>query len=80
MPPPAATFGLAKSLLANTTGLTHTGTAIGTPHYTSPEHARGEKTIDPRAASTASAATLYELLTGATPYHTAPTRPPKVRR
>lgn len=61
-------LGLAKSLLSNTTGVTHTGTAIGTPHYISPEQARGEKTLDPRADIYSLGCTLYELLTGATPY------------
>jgi hypothetical protein len=61
-------LGLAKSLLSNTTGITHTGTAIGTPHYVSPEQARGDKTIDLRADIYSLGCTLYELLTGATPY------------
>jgi serine/threonine protein kinase len=61
-------LGLAKSLLANTTGVTHTGAAIGTPHYISPEQARGEKSLDLRADLYSLGCTLYELLTGKTPY------------
>jgi formylglycine-generating enzyme required for sulfatase activity len=62
-------LGLAKSLLGQSTaGLTHTGTAIGTPHYISPEQARGDKSIDLRADIYSLGCTLYELLTGVTPY------------
>jgi serine/threonine protein kinase len=61
-------LGLAKSLLSNTTGVTHTGTALGTPHYISPEQARGDKVIDFRADLYSLGCTLYELLTGSTPY------------
>jgi hypothetical protein len=61
-------LGLAKSLLANTTGVTHAGTAIGTPHYISPEQARGDTNIDLRADIYSLGCTLYELVTGVTPY------------
>jgi|GEM_PF-1012826 len=61
-------LGLAKSLLGNTTGLTQTGAAMGTPHYMSPEQARGEKTLDFRADIYSLGCTLFELLTGQPPY------------
>ena len=61
-------LGLAKSLLGNTTGLTQTGAAMGTPHYMSPEQARGEKTLDFRADIYSLGCTLFELITGQPPY------------
>ncbi len=61
-------LGLAKSLAGNTTGLTHTGTMMGTPHYISPEQARGDKTIDFRTDIYSLGCTLYQCLTGQTPY------------
>ena len=61
-------LGLAKSLLGNTTGLTHTGAAMGTPHYISPEQARGDKALDFRTDIYSLGCTLYQLLTGRTPY------------
>ena len=47
---------------------TMTGMAMGTPHYISPEQARGEKTIDGRADIYSLGATLFHLLTGQTPF------------
>ncbi len=45
------------------------GIAVGTPHYISPEQARGEKEIDGRADIYSLGATLYHLVTGDTPFH-----------
>lgn len=61
-------LGLAKSLLDGSAVLTQTGAAIGTPHYISPEQARGEKQLDFRADIYSLGCTLYEMLTGTTPY------------
>jgi serine/threonine protein kinase len=61
-------LGLAKSVLGNTTGLTQTGTMMGTPHYISPEQARAEGEIDFRADIYSLGCTLYHLLTGDVPY------------
>lgn len=61
-------LGLAKSLDSHSTGLTHTGMMMGTPHYISPEQARGERTIDFRTDIYSLGCTLYQCLTGQTPY------------
>jgi hypothetical protein len=59
-------FGLSKSLLGDT-GLTRTGSFLGTPLYASPEQVRGDP-VDARSDLYAAAATLYFLLTGRAPY------------
>ena len=61
-------LGLAKVVGSDTTGLTQTGTAMGTPHYISPEQARGDKDLDFRADIYSLGCTLYQMLTGQTPY------------
>jgi serine/threonine protein kinase len=61
-------LGLAKSVLGQTTGLTQTGTMMGTPHYISPEQARGDREIDFRADIYSLGCTLYHMLTGQVPY------------
>jgi eukaryotic-like serine/threonine-protein kinase len=48
--------------------MTQAGTAVGTPHYISPEQARGEKSVDCRADIYSLGATYYHMLTGRTPF------------
>jgi serine/threonine-protein kinase len=60
-------LGLAKSL-EDDQRLTKTGIALGTPHYISPEQARGQKEVDHRCDIYSLGATLYLLLTGQVPF------------
>jgi len=59
-------FGLSKGTLA-TTGLTSTGTFLGTVDYISPEQIEG-KPVDGRADQYALACAAFELLTGVPPF------------
>ncbi|MBZ0090269.1 MAG: serine/threonine protein kinase, partial [Thermoanaerobaculia bacterium] len=48
--------------------MTQSGSAVGTPHYISPEQVQGRRDIDGRADIYSLGATLYHLATGHTPY------------
>lgn len=62
-----ADFGIAR-VLHDTTSLTQTGFAVGTPVYMSPEQASGAASVDGRSDLYALACVGYELLTGEPPY------------
>ncbi|HEY3320647.1 MAG TPA: SUMF1/EgtB/PvdO family nonheme iron enzyme [Planctomycetota bacterium] len=47
---------------------TQTGVALGTPHYISPEQARGDKGVDGRSDIYSLGAMFYHLVTGQTPF------------
>lgn len=67
-----ADFGLAKlafpEVASDEASLTHTGQLVGSPHYLSPEQARGE-TVDFRSDIYSLGIVLYEMLAGARPFH-----------
>jgi serine/threonine protein kinase len=63
--PVLADFGLAK--LIRTTGLTATGTTIGTPSYISPEQGMGRE-VDQRSDIYSLGVIAYEMLVGAVPF------------
>ncbi len=64
-------FGLAASLNSSTADrdltITQPGTLLGSPHYISPEQARGER-ADARSDIYSTGAMLYEMVTGHTPF------------
>ncbi|MCX7010043.1 MAG: serine/threonine-protein kinase [Kiritimatiellaeota bacterium] len=61
-------LGLAKSLQDAASGLTLSGTIMGTPHYMSPEQGRGDKQMDCRSDIYSLGCVLYHMLTGQPPY------------
>jgi serine/threonine protein kinase/formylglycine-generating enzyme required for sulfatase activity len=60
-------FGIARTM-DSATKLTKTGMSIGTPHYMSPEQARGQA-IDGRSDLYSLGIVLYEMLVGSLPYN-----------
>ncbi|MHC4915543.1 MAG: serine/threonine-protein kinase, partial [Planctomycetota bacterium] len=60
-------MGLAKHT-GTESHVTQDGTMVGTPHYASPEQARGQADVDIRADIYSLGGTLYRLVTGETPY------------
>ena len=60
-------MGIAKNL-SDDSHLTATGIALGTPHYISPEQARGDQHADFRADMYSLGATLFHLVTGRVPF------------
>jgi tRNA A-37 threonylcarbamoyl transferase component Bud32/HAMP domain-containing protein len=61
-------FGIAHVAAGDTMDATTAGTIMGTPHYMSPEQARGG-TIDARSDLWAVGVMLYQLLTGKRPFN-----------
>jgi len=61
-------LGIAKSTQEES-GLTMTGTVIGTPYYMSPEQAIGDKNIDFKSDIYSLGATFYHMITGTVPYN-----------
>lgn len=60
-------FGIARAN-DSSTRMTRTGAVVGTPHYMSPEQARG-RSLDGRSDLYALGIVMYELLVGRVPYH-----------
>lgn len=65
--PYLADFGLARIVQAGESTMS-ADMLLGTPHYISPEQARGQKDIDGRADIYSLGVVLYELLTGRVPF------------
>jgi serine/threonine protein kinase len=61
-------FGIARSVDPNRAPETSIGSIVGTPEYMSPEQGRGE-TLDFRSDVYAFGIVLFEMFTGAVPFH-----------
>ncbi|MCC6898575.1 MAG: serine/threonine protein kinase [Polyangiaceae bacterium] len=67
-------FGIAKTLGTGdgaVGGLTQTGAVLGTPHYMSPEQARGRSDVDHRSDLWSLGVIAYECVTGLRPFDSA---------
>ena len=69
--PQLTDFGIARAM-AEKTRMTATGMSIGSPHYMSPEQARGQL-VDGRSDLYSLGVVLYEMLTGRLPFDSADT-------
>ena len=69
--PQLTDFGIARAMSSGTR-MTATGMSIGSPHYMSPEQARGQ-TVDRRSDLYSLGVVLYEMLTGRVPFDAADT-------
>ncbi len=68
-----ADFGISRAMaVEESTQITRTGVALGTPEYMSPEQILGVTTLDARSDIYALGCVVYEMLTGAPPF-TGPT-------
>lgn len=62
-------LGLSKNVADNEQSFqTTSGLALGTPHYISPEQARGDKVVDGRTDVYSLGATMFHLATGRPPF------------
>jgi len=61
-------FGVSKLIVHGVPAVTVTTGVLGTPHYMSPEQAKGRRELDGRSDQYSVAVVLYECVTGQMPY------------
>lgn len=66
--PKVVDFGVSKVTDESVSDLTGSNAFVGTPHYTSPEQARGDKQVDHRCDQFSLGVIAYECLTGWRPF------------
>jgi serine/threonine-protein kinase len=66
--PKLVDFGISKIVDGTDLRATATTSVLGTPHYMSPEQARGERFLDARSDQFSAAMIVYECLVGGLPY------------
>lgn len=72
-------FGVSRMVSSSMARLTAQAEILGTPHYMSPEQARGEDRVGPASDQFSAAVVLFECLTGTLPHNSSQSLPAVLR-